>query len=89
LVVLYDNRHERASRTVPPRYDFRLEDLRAFHLVRAHCQACGHKAIIPNTALQQGQPGYTRLTSLQRRLRCRRCGVRGKALLEMEFRPRD
>jgi hypothetical protein len=49
---------------MPPRYDFRLEDLRAFHLVRAHCQACGHKAIIPNAALQRGQPGYTRFTSL-------------------------
>jgi hypothetical protein len=74
---------------VSPRYDFRLEDLRAFHLVRAHCQACGHKAIVPNEALLQGQPGCTRLTSLQRRLRCRRCGAKGKALLEMEFQPRD
>jgi hypothetical protein len=74
---------------VPPRYDFRLEDLRAFHLARAHCQACGHKAIIPNATLQQGRVGHTRLTSLQRRLRCQRCGAKGKAWLEMEFRPRD
>jgi ribosomal protein L37E len=74
---------------VPPRYDFRLGDLRAFHLVRAHCQACGYKAIVPNAALLQGRPGYTRLTSLQGRLRCRRCGTKGKALLEMELRPRD
>jgi hypothetical protein len=37
---------------VRPRYDFRFEDQRAFHLVRAHCQACGHKALIPNAALQ-------------------------------------
>jgi DNA-directed RNA polymerase subunit RPC12/RpoP len=85
----YDSRHERANRTVPPRYDVRLEDLRAFHLVRAECQACGHKAIIPNATLQRNQPGHTRLTSLQRRLRCRRCGAKGKALLEMEFQPRD
>jgi hypothetical protein len=63
--------------------------VRAFHLVRAHCQACGHKAIIPNAALLQGRPGYTRVTSLQHRLRCRRCGAKGKALLEMEFQPRD
>jgi hypothetical protein len=74
---------------VPPRYDFRLEDLRAFHLVRAHCQVCGHKAIIPNAALLQGRSGYTRLASLQQRLCCRRCGAKGKALLEMEFQPRD
>ena len=74
---------------MPPRYDFRLEDLRAFHLVRAQCQACGHKAIIPNAALLAGRPGYTRLPSLERQLRCRQCGARGKASLEMEFRPRD
>jgi hypothetical protein len=56
IFVLFDSRHERASRTVPPCYDFRLEDLRAFHLVRAHCQACGHKAVIPNAALMHGRP---------------------------------
>jgi DNA-directed RNA polymerase subunit RPC12/RpoP len=74
---------------VPPRYAFRLEDLRVFHLVRAGCHACGHKAIIPNVALLQGRPGYTRLMSLERQLRCRKCGARGKASLDVEFRPRD
>jgi hypothetical protein len=44
---------------------------------------------IANAALLHGRPGYTRLTSLQRRLRCWRCGAKEKALLEMEFRPRD
>jgi hypothetical protein len=28
----------------PPRYDFRLEDLRAWHLVEASCRRCRHKA---------------------------------------------
>ena len=51
---------------MPPRYAFRLEDLRVFHLVRARCHACGHKAIIPNAALLQGRRGYTRLMSLER-----------------------
>jgi hypothetical protein len=74
---------------VPPRYAFRLEDLRVFHFVRASCHACGHKAIIPNAALLQGRPGYTRLMSLERHLRCQRCGARGKASLDVEFRPRD
>ena len=36
---------------MPPRYAFRLEDLRVFHHVRASCHACGHKAIIANAAL--------------------------------------
>jgi DNA-directed RNA polymerase subunit RPC12/RpoP len=74
---------------VPPRLDFRLEDLRAFHLVRAHCRVCGHKAIVPQAALLRGRPVSTRLLSLARQLRCRRCGARGKAALEMEFQPRD
>jgi DNA-directed RNA polymerase subunit RPC12/RpoP len=74
---------------VPPRYAFRLEDLRVFHLVRASCQACGHKAIIPNATLLQGRRGYTRLMSIERQLRCRNCGARGKASLGVEFRPRD
>ena len=72
-----------------PRYAFRLEDLRVFDLVRSSCHACGHKAIIPNAALRQGRPGYTRLISLERQLRCRKCGARGRASLEVEFRPRD
>jgi DNA-directed RNA polymerase subunit RPC12/RpoP len=74
---------------VPARYDFRLEDLRVFHLVRASCHACAHKAIIPNATLQHGRPNYTRLISLERQLRCRNCGARGKASLDVEFRPRD
>ena len=74
---------------MPPRYAFRLEDLRVFHQVRASCHACRHKAIIPNVILLQGRSGYTRLVSLQRQLRCGHCGARGKASLDAEFRPRD
>ena len=74
---------------VPPRYAFRLEDLRVFHLVLASCRRCRHKAIIPNITLLQGRAGYTRLTALERQLLCRKCGARGKASLEVEFRPRD
>jgi hypothetical protein len=74
---------------MPPRYAFCLEDLRVFHLVRANCHACGHKAVIPNVALLQGRPGYTRLMALERHLRCRKYGVRGRASLDVEFRPRD
>jgi hypothetical protein len=51
---------------MPPRYAFRLEDLRVFHQVRASCRACGHKAIVTNATLLQGRAGYTR-----------RCGANG------------
>jgi hypothetical protein len=51
--------------------------------------AAGPKAILANAARVQGRPGYTRLTDLERQLRCQRCGARGKASLDVEFRPRD
>jgi hypothetical protein len=57
--------------------------------VRASCQACGRKPIIPNATLLQGRPGYTRLMSLERQLRCQKCGARDKASLDVELRPRD
>ena len=72
-----------------PRYEFRLEDLRVFHLVVASCRACGHKAIIANGALQEGRPNYTRLLDLERQLRCQKCGARGQASLDVELRPPD
>jgi hypothetical protein len=78
-----------ATPTAPPRNAFRLEDLRAFHLVRASCHVCAHKAIIPNAMLLQGRPDYTRLVALERQLRCRKCASRGRASLEVTFRPRD
>jgi hypothetical protein len=39
--------------------------------------------------LLQGRPGYTRLMALERQLRCRNCGARGKASLDVQFRPHD
>src|SRR6516165_4633532 len=66
IICSYHNGQESPSPTVPPRYDFRLEDLRVFHLVRANCHACGHKAIVPNARLLQGRLGYTRLMSVER-----------------------
>jgi hypothetical protein len=77
------------SPTASPRYAFRLEDLRAFDLVRASCHVCANKGIIPHAMLLQGRLGYTRLIDLERQLRCRRCGARGKASLEVVFRPRN
>ena len=59
---------------LPPRYAFRLEDLRTWHVVRVSCRMCRHKADIAPTALKQGRPGYTRLVDLEGRLRCRNCG---------------
>jgi hypothetical protein len=74
---------------LPPRYAFRLEDLRAWHVVRVSCGSCRHKAEIAPAVLTRSWPGYTRLVDLEGRLRCRKCGARGRASLEVELRPRD
>ena len=73
----------------PPRYDFRLEDLRAWHLVEASCRRCRHKATIAHELLMRGRPSFTRLFDLERALRCERCGARGQASLAVRPRPRD
>jgi hypothetical protein len=64
---------------LPPRYAFRLEDLRAWHLVEASCRRCRHRALIAHAALRRGRPPYIRLFDLERTLRCRRCGSCGEA----------
>jgi hypothetical protein len=74
---------------LPPRYDFRLEDLRAWHLVEASCRHCRHRARVAHESLQRGRPSYTRLFELERVLRCLRCGARGQASLAVRLRPRD
>jgi hypothetical protein len=73
----------------PPRYDFRLENLRFWHLVEAACSRCGHKAVITHQLLIRDLRSFTRLFDLGRALRCRRCGARGQASLAVRPRSRD
>jgi hypothetical protein len=49
-----------------PRYAFSASGLAAYHLVRASCHQCSHKAAIAHASLLQGRPGYTRLITLER-----------------------
>ena len=73
----------------PPRYAFRLEDLRAWHVVEAACPHCRHRAAIDHAHLGRGHPPYTRLADLEMKLRCRLCGRRGGHALSLSLRPRD
>jgi hypothetical protein len=57
-----------------PYYAFRLEDLRAWHVVVATCGQCRHEAQLRHPLLTGGRAGHTRLRDLEPRLRCRRCG---------------
>ena len=74
---------------LPPRYAFRLEDLRVWHEVEAACRSCRHRAVIDHASLTYGRPNHARLVDLEMKLRCRRCGRRGGHTLTVSLRPRD
>jgi hypothetical protein len=57
-----------------PYYAFRLEDLRAWHVVVAVCGQCRHEAPLRHQQLTSRRARHILLRDLERRLRCRRCG---------------
>jgi hypothetical protein len=75
--------------SAPSRCAFRLEDLRAWHVVEAACPDCRHRAAIEHARLARGRPPHTTLADLEMKLRCRRCGRRGGHALSLWLRPRD
>ena len=74
---------------MPPRYAFRLEDLRVWRVVEAECPSCRHRAVIDHARLTHGRPNSMRLADLEMKLCCRRCGRRGGHTLSVRLRPRD
>ena len=50
---------------LPPRYAFRLEDLRVWHVVEAACPSCRHRAVIDHPRLTYGRPSHMRLVDLR------------------------
>jgi hypothetical protein len=74
---------------IPPRYAFRLEDLRPWHLIAAACPACGRRSQIGAALLRHGRPPHARLLDLERKLRCGGCGNRGGNTLTVSLAPRN
>jgi rubredoxin len=72
-----------------PYYAFRLEDLRAWHVVLATCGQCRHEAPVHQPLLRRGRPGHTRLRDLEPKLRCRRCGNARQNRLSVAIARRD
>jgi hypothetical protein len=77
------------SRNLPPRYAFRLDDLRAWHIIVATCRACGRRTHINAALLQHGRPAYTRLLDLERKLRCGSGGNHQGNSLTVAMAPRN
>jgi hypothetical protein len=72
----------------PPMYDFRLRDLRAWHIVEAICWRCNRTGVVPHAALWRGRDGDDRLTHLERKLRCKVCRRRGDHTITVKMMER-
>ena len=70
-----------------PLYAARIEDLGPGDFVRVECIACGHDQLIPSSSLRDGLrlPPYTPVLDLERRLRCRECDAKGKAVVSIRW----
>jgi hypothetical protein len=64
-------------KNMPPRYAARLADLQPHHILTAVCPFCEHKARKRLWQITAGLSPHTRLTEIDERLRCMRCGSRG------------
>jgi hypothetical protein len=63
-------------------YLARIEDLGSGDFVKIDCAACGHTALLtPLFLARLGLGARLRVPDLKDRVRCRRCDVRGSALL--------
>jgi hypothetical protein len=71
-----------------PLYAARIEDLGPGDFVKVECTACGHAELLASDQLRikgQALPVYTPVLDLERRLRCRECDARGKAVVSVRW----
>ncbi len=64
-----------------PYYAVRLSHLQTYHVLTATCLLCQHARCLRLADLQRLARPDTHLTDIDKRLRCRGCGVRGQARL--------
>jgi hypothetical protein len=70
-----------------PLYAARIEDLGLGDFVRVDCAACKHLALLaPEFLLRLGLSPQTKVLDLKERVRCRGCGKRGRAVVEIKWR---
>ena len=67
------------DRALVPLYDFRLEDLRQWHIVEGHCGHCFRVERVRDDALLRADAPYVRLVRLSLKLKCFACGKAGCA----------
>jgi hypothetical protein len=70
-----------------PLYAARIEDLGPRDFVKIDCAACHHVALLtPEGLLQVGLSPAAKVLDLNRRLRCRGCGSKGRAVVSVKWR---
>ena len=68
-----------------PLYTVRIEDLGAGDFVKIDCAACGHTALLtPAFLARLGLAASRRVLDLKDQVRCRGCGVRGRAIVSVK-----
>ncbi len=69
-----------------PLYVARIEDLGRGDLVKVHCAACDHVALLtPDFLLRPGLDPRAKVLDLTGRARCRVCGARGRAVVSVKW----
>ena len=71
-----------------PLYAARIQDLGPGDFVKVECMACGHVELLSANKLRIKRlplPPYTPVLDLERRLRCRECDARGKAVVVIQW----
>lgn len=69
-----------------PLYAARVEDLRPGDFVKIDCAACSHTALLtPAFLARLGLEPRFRVLDLKDRVRCRRCDVRGRAVVSNKW----
>jgi hypothetical protein len=70
-----------------PLYAARIEDLGPGDFVKVDCAACHHVALLaPEFLLRLGLSPQTKVLDLKERVRCRRCGKKGRAVVSIKWR---
>jgi hypothetical protein len=69
-----------------PLYAARIEDLGASDLMKVNRAACCHVALLTRASLLQvGVSPRAKVLDLQGRVRCRRCGAKGRAVVSIKW----
>jgi hypothetical protein len=69
-----------------PLYAARIEDLGSGDFVKVDCAACSHTALLtPAFLARLGLGRREKVLDLKDRVRCRGCGVRGRAVVSIKW----